>query len=171
MRVLLVDNDPLDLNTCSYVDGNIESETELRYSILDSNEKDFFFIPLLYLEEVTRPVAVLSVGRHVIHLPLDSALLICDKDSGEGDIIELKNINDREFDAFVFNPISGYRPEYMEINLENIYPDAKWVIPKTKYGHFIAVPIEDRIGSDCIFIIRNYRDVLSKNGLDMTDIL
>ncbi len=52
------------------------------------------------------------------------------------------------------NPISGYIPEFEEITIENIFPDVMWTMPKLKYGHILAVPLNDGPRPPCAFFVR-----------------
>ena len=38
----------------------------------------------------------------------------------------LMSLNDRGFSVFAFNPLAGYTPKYMDVNITNIYTDVKW---------------------------------------------
>ena len=152
MRLLLPDNRTFDMNVLP------DQIDDLRYCVLDySNHQDvdFFFIPLIFLDQFPRPAADLRIGRWRIQMPLDWSIVIADKDFGHMEIIELKHLNDRPFSAFVLNPVNGYVPEFGEITIENVYPDITWNMPKLKYGHILAVPLDNSASPPCAFFVRD----------------
>ena len=40
--------------------------------------------------------------------------------------------NDRGFLVFTFNPITGFKPEFIDVSIINVYTDIKWYAPQTK---------------------------------------
>jgi len=131
---------------------------DLRYCVLDySNQQDvdFFFIPMIFLDVFPRPAADLRIGKYRVQMPLDWSVVICDRDFGHMEIIELKHLNDRPFEAFIFNPITGYIPQFEEIIIENVFPDVTWHMPKLKYGHILAVPLEDCENPACALFVKD----------------
>jgi hypothetical protein len=107
------------------------------------------------LDSFPRPAADLQIGNYRIAMPLDWSIVIADKDFGHMEIIELKNINDRPFTAFAMNPCRGYMPSFLEITIENIFPDISWYFPKLKYGHILAVPLTEAPNPLCAFFARD----------------
>lgn len=152
MKILTPENKPFDMN-------DIPNEIDdVRYCVLDysnQNDVDYYFIPLIFLDNFPRPAADLQLGPYRVQLPLDWSIMICDKHSGAMEILELKNINDREFDAWAFNPINGYMPSFLPITILNIYPDVNWYFPKLKYGHILAVPLDDGKSPTCVYIVKD----------------
>jgi hypothetical protein len=107
-------------NRAFYMNDIPDEVDDLRYCVLDySNQQDvdFFFIPLIFLDNFPRPAADLQLGPYRLQVPLDWSIVIVDKMSGMMEILELKNINDREFTAFGLNPINGYMPHFLDINI------------------------------------------------------
>ena len=152
--------------------SELSEYTDPRYCVLDysnRNDVDFHFIPVMVLEEFNRPATLMSIGEYTIKIPLDWAIVIADKECGIMETIELRHINDREFDAFVFNPISSYRAEFKEMVMENIYPDVLWSIPKLKKGHILVVPLHDGPDAPCIFLIKDFKKIPEE--LNLADIL
>jgi hypothetical protein len=137
-----------------YVPEHID---DIRYSVLDYSDKknaDYIFQPLVFLEIFTSPAAVISIGKHVIKVPLDWSIIICESDAGDPEVVPITSINDRGFSAFCFNPLTGFLPNFMEIKILNIYNEVKWYIPKLKQGHFLAVPLENKENPICAFFIK-----------------
>lgn len=144
---------------------------DLRYCVLDySNQQDvdFFFIPLIFLDVFSRPAADLRIGPYRIQMPLDWSVVISDKDFGFMEIIELKHLNDRDFQVFALNPINGYMPSFHEIEIDNIYPDVTWHMPRLKYGHILAVPLSDGPAPPCALFVKDTNKL--PETLDITKI-
>lgn len=166
MKILLPDNTSFDMNTLPD-----QVDDDLRYCVLDySNQQDvdFFFIPLLFLDTFPVSVADLTIGPYRIQMPLDWSIIIADKDFGNMEILELKHINDRPFSAFIFNPINGYMPSFGEIIIENVFPDITWYMPKLKYGHILAVPLNDKPEPPCAFFVKDTNRL--PESLDITKV-
>lgn len=151
MRILTPENHHFDM-------AEVPQEVEdLRYCVLDysnPNEIDFYFIPLVFLDVFPRPAADLRIGKYRIQMPLDWSVVIADKNLGHMEIIDLKHLNDRDFEVFCLNPVNGYIPEFHEISIENVYPDVTWSIPRLRFGHILAVPLRDGPSPPCAFFVR-----------------
>ncbi len=147
-------------------------EVDLRYCVLDysnQNEVDFYFPSLVFMDEFTRPAADLRIGKYRVQVPLDWSVVIADKNMGNVELIEIKHINDRDFQAFCFNPISGYMPSFPDIEIENIFPDVSWSVPKLSNGHLLSVPLEDRDEPMCAFFVKDVHRI--PENLDITKII
>lgn len=151
MRILTVENQPYELD---FVPEEID---DVRYCVLDysnKNDADYFFVPLVFLEIFTSPAAVLKIGNSTVKMPLDWSLIICEPDVGEPEVVPITGLNDRGFHAFTFNPISGFLPNFQEVEIVNVYQEVKWHFPKLKFGHLLAVPLEDKEGSQCAYFVK-----------------
>ena len=151
MKILTVDNQ------CYELDDIPEVVEDLRYGVLDySNPKnvDYFFIPLVFLESFYAPAAVLKIGEHQITMPLDWSVVICDPAVGDPEVVSLMSLNDRGFSVFAFNPITGFKPEFIDVSIINVYTDIKWYAPKLKFGHLLVVPIEDKPEPMCALFVK-----------------
>ena len=137
MLILTVENEPYQLN-------NIPEEVEdIRYCVMDYSDPtfvDYIFVPLIFLESFNAPAAVLSIAGRQFTMPIDWSLVIGDIEAGDPEVISILHINDRGFDAFCYNPLSDYQIAFKPIDIVNIYSEVKWVFPKLKYGHLLAVP-------------------------------
>ena len=64
MQILTLDNTTYPLNSVpDEVDDN------MRFSVLDNSDSDnpdFFFIPLIFLESFSSPAVVMEIGQHKI---------------------------------------------------------------------------------------------------------
>lgn len=144
----------------------------LCYCVLDySNqaEVDFLFFPVTALDIFPRPAADLVIGNYRIQMPLDWSVVIADKHLGNMEIIELADLNEREFEVFALNPINGYMPQFLPISIFNIYPDVTWHMPKLKRGHILAVPLTDDEGGPCAFFVKDTNKL--PDGLDISKVL
>jgi hypothetical protein len=102
-------------------------------------------------------------------MPLDWSIVICDKHLGNMEIIELKHLNDRDFEVFVLNPINGYMPQFLDVTIQNVFPDITWNIPKLKRGHILAVPLKEGHSSPCAFFVKDVNKL--PDGLDISKVL
>jgi hypothetical protein len=153
MRILTLNNTAFDLNE---LPEDIEEDT--RFSVLDNSspsEPDFFFIPLIFLESFNAPAIVLRIGGHEVQMPLDWSMVVGDKECGmDPEVLPLTSINERGFDAMLFNPIKGFKVEYAPIEIVNIYQDVKWFFPKMKNNQLLTVPIRDGVNPPCAYFVK-----------------
>jgi len=153
MKILTLKNEAFDLNE---LPEDVEEDT--RFSVLDNStpaDPDFFFVPLIFLESFNAPAIVMKIGGHEIQMPLDWSMVVGDKECGmDPEVLPLTSINERGFEAFSLNPISGFRPEYLPIEIVNIYQDVKWYFPKMKNNQLLTVPIHEGEGPLCVFFVK-----------------
>ncbi len=135
-----------------------ELEDDIRFAVLDNSDPkdpDFFFIPLILLESFNAPAMVLEINGREIMMPLDWSIAVGDSQSGNDlEVLPLTSINNRGFEAFLFNPLSSYKIDYGEIKIINFYNDVKWYFPKVKNGQLLAVPITDGPKPLCAYFIK-----------------
>ena len=94
----------------------------------------------------------MDVGGNKIRMPVDWKILIGDREIGDLEMLNFSSLNDRGFDAFVFNPLGDFRHDYMPVNIVDIYSDVKWFFPKLKQGQILAIPIESEVDNPrCVF--------------------
>jgi hypothetical protein len=153
MRILTLNNTAFDLN-----DLPEEIEDDTRFSVLDNStpaDPDFYFMPLIFLESFNSPAIVMRIGGNEIQMPLDWSMVVGDKDCGmDPEVLPLTSINERGFEAFIFNPINGFRAEYMSIEIVNIYQDVKWYFPKMKNNQLLTVPLTEYYAPPCAFFVK-----------------
>lgn len=151
MRILTLDNEPYNLE-------NLPDEIDdLRFSILDNSNPsnvDYHYIPLIFLESFSAPALVLRIGESVIKMPIDWQILIGEKDHGDLETLPLTSINDRGFNAFEFNPLTSFRPDFLPIEILDIYHDVTWYAPRLKNGQFLCVPIDDGKKPRCVYFVK-----------------
>jgi hypothetical protein len=120
---------------------------------------DFQFPPLIYIDAFTRPAADISIGGYRLQMPLDWSIVIADKNLGNVEIIELSQINDRDFQIFGFNPFTSTMPVFDEIIIENTFLDISWHMPKLKNGHILAVPLRAGKNPPCAYFLRDVNKI------------
>jgi hypothetical protein len=153
MRILTLDNKAFDLNELPE-----EVTEDARFSVLDNSDPknpDFFFQPLIFLESFNSPAILMSIGGNEVQMPLDWCLLVGDSECGsDPEVLPLTSINERGFEAFVINPIKGFRGEFLPIEIINIYQDVRWYFPKMKNGQLLSIPIADGENPLCAFFVK-----------------
>jgi len=153
MRILTLENKAFDLNELPE-----EVSEDARFSVLDNSDPknpDFFFQPLIFLESFNSPAILMKIGGKEIQMPLDWCILVGDSDCGsDPEVLPLTSINERGFEAFVMNPIKGYRCEFEPIEIINIYQDVRWYFPKMRNGQLLTIPLHDEINPPCAYFVK-----------------
>jgi hypothetical protein len=153
MNILL-----LDTNTSYNLENLPEEVDDLRFAILDNSQPsnvDYHYIPLVFLESFNSPALVLKIGPYTIKMPVDWQILIGEKEHGDLETLPLTSINDRGFNAFIFNPLSSFRPDFYPIEIVDIYNDVTWYAPRLKNGQFLCVPLNDGPKPDCVYFVKD----------------
>ena len=153
MQILTLDNQAFDLNNLPD-----EVDDDMRFAVLDNSdarEPDFFFQPLIFLESFNSPAMVLKIGNDEITMPIDWSIAVGDSSSASDiEILPLTSLNDRGFEAFCFNPLTGFRVEFKKIEIVNFYSDVKWYFPKMRNGQLLSVPITTGPAPLCAFFVK-----------------
>ena len=135
--------------------GITKASVTIEFDNSDPKDPDYFFIPLIFLESFNSPALVLRIGEHTVRMPVDWQILIGEPDLGDLEVVPLTSINDRGFNVFTFNPRSSFRPEFMPIEIVDIYQDVKWYFPKLKPGQMLAVPLNNGDEPVCAYFIKD----------------
>ena len=109
MRILTLENEAFEMNELP------DEIDDLRFAVLDNNDPkdpDYFYIPLIFLESFNSPAAVLQIGPYKLKMPLDWKMVIGEAEQGELHVLPITSLNDRGFDGFTFNPLTGGMPEF-----------------------------------------------------------
>jgi hypothetical protein len=153
MKILTLDNRAFDLNELPE-----EIDEDVRFSVLDNSspsDPDFYFMPLIFLESFNSPAILLRIGGNEIQMPLDWCMIVGDKDCGlDPEVLPLTSINERGFDALIFNPVSGFRQEYYPVEIINVFQDVRWYFPKMKNGQLLTVPLSEEENPPCAFFVK-----------------
>ena len=136
-----------------------ELEEDIRFAVLDNSDPkdpDFFFIPLIFLESFSSPAIVMEINGKEIMMPVDWHIAVGDSYSGNDlEVLPLTSINDRGFEAFLFNPLSSFKMDYGDIKITNFYNDVKWYFPKMRNGQLLSVPITEGDNPLCAFFVKD----------------
>jgi hypothetical protein len=153
MQILTLDNEAYDLNNLPE-----EVDDNMRFSVLDNSDAqnpDFFFQPLIFLESFNSPAMVLRIGGQEVIMPIDWSIAVGDSSSScDIEILPLTSLNDRGFEAFCFNPLTGFRVEFKPIEIVNFYNDVKWYFPKMKNGQLLTVPLNNDPKPLCAYFVK-----------------
>ena len=154
MRILTLDNKCFNLTNLPD-----ELEEDVRFAVLDNSnpsEPDFFFIPLIFLESFSSPAIVMDINGYEIMMPVDWHIACGDSYAGNDlEVLPLTSLNDRGFEAFIFNPLKGYKADYAEIKILNFYNDVKWYFPKMKNGQLLGVPLREGNNPPCVYFVKD----------------
>ena len=154
MKILTLDNECFMLNNLPD-----ELEDDVRFSVLDNSDPkdpDFFFIPLIFLESFSAPAIVLEINGREVMMPVDWHIAVGDQSSGgDLEVLPLTSINDRGFEAFLFNPLKSFKFDFGELKVINFYNDVKWYFPKMKNGQLLTVPLTNGDNPDCAFFVKD----------------
>ena len=154
MKILTLENQTFHLNNLPE-----QLNDDVRFAVLDKSnpkEADFFFIPLIFLESFSAPAMVLEINGREITMPVDWSLAVGDSEgAGDIEVLPLTSLNDRGFEAFLFNPLTSYTLNWGKIKITNFYNDVKWYFPKMKNGQLLAIPIEDGDDPLCAYFVKD----------------
>jgi len=126
--------------------------------------KDYFCVPLVMLESFYSPTIRLRLTENSGHknpkkwflnVPADYQILIGEPSHGDMEINTVTSLSGRHFHAYTMNPLTGFRPEYLHIEVEEVLPSIKWFMPKMKVGQLLCVPIDSKPKSPCIYLVRD----------------
>ena len=154
MRILTLEN------KCFNLDDLPETiEEDVRFSVLDNSDPknpDFFFVPLIFLESFSAPAMVIEIAGKEFTMPVDWSIAVGDSESGNDlEILPLTSLNDRGFEAFLFNPLTSFKTDFSEVKITNFYTDVKWYFPKVKNGQLLSVPITEGKDPLCAYFVKD----------------
>ena len=154
MKILTLENKCFNLD-----DLPDKLEDDIRFSVLDNSspkEPDFFFMPLIFLESFSSPAMVLRIGDKEITMPVDWSVAVgCSESGNDIEILPLTSLNDRGFEAFVFNPLTSYKMDFAPLEIVNFYTDVKWYFPKMKNGQLLTTPLSNSDDPTCAFFVKD----------------
>jgi hypothetical protein len=154
MRILTLDNRCFSMNNLPN-----EIEEDIRFSVLDNSDPknpDFFFVPLIFIESFNAPAMVLEINGQEVTMPIDWSIAVGDSESSNDlEVLPLTSINDRGFEAFLFNPLSSFKFDFGTIKIVNFYNDVKWYFPKMRNGQLLSVPITEGPEPLCAFFVKD----------------
>jgi hypothetical protein len=151
MLILTPENKPYNLDS-------LPSEIEdIRYSVFDvlNTDPDFYFPPLVFIEQFNCPSALLEIGNFKIQMPLDWSVVVVDEELTSGEIMPITSLNDRDFHTITYNPLSQMIPNTATIKIANVFNDVKWFFPKLKTGSLLVIPLEMKDKPQCALFIQD----------------
>ena len=99
---------------------------------------------------------LLSINGHEVTMPIDWCIAVGDSQSGNDlEVLPLTSLNDRGFEAFLFNPLKSFKTDFAEIKILNFYNEVKWYFPKMKNGQLLSVPISEGHNPLCAFFVKD----------------
>lgn len=152
MKILTLDNIAYELDTLPDEIG------DMRFAIMDNSDPantDYHYIPLIFLESFSSPALVLRIGEREIKMPMDWQILIGEPDLGDLEMLPLTSINDRGFKVFEFNPLSSFRPSFLDVEILDVYHEVTWFAPKLKNGQLLAVPLTHETKPECVYFVKD----------------
>ena len=153
MQILTLDNVTFSLNN---LPDEVDEST--RFAVLDNSDPsnpDFFFMPLIFLESFNSPAMVLRIGEDEVTMPIDWLIAVGDSTAASDiEILPLTSLNDRGFEALIFNPLSSFRVEFKKIEIVNFYNDVKWYFPKMKNSQLLAIPTRFQEKPNCAYFVK-----------------
>ena len=88
-------------------------------------------------------------------MPIDWSIAVGDSSSGcDVEILPLTSLNDRGFEALIFNPLSSFRVEFRPIQIVNFYNDVKWYFPKMRNNQLLATPLTYKDKPECAYFVK-----------------
>ena len=154
MNILTLENSSFNLNQLPD-----EVDDTMRFSVLDNSnpqDPDFFFNPLIFLESFNSPAAVIEINGNQITMPLDWCIAVgCSNAGSDLEVLPLTSLNERGFEAYLFNPLSSYQPAFGKIEIVNFYNDVKWYFPKIKNNQLLTTPLTDNENPNCAFFVKD----------------
>lgn len=151
MNILTVEQKQLNLNLIDDVIPITQfAVVDLGSDLNHYNEIDIIFPKLIYIAEQTGAAVLCDIGGYEVFLPLSWNIFVGDEDSAEVEVLPICELNARQFQAIVTNPISGFRHHFADIRIKRVLIDYDWVMPKLKNGQALALPINEK--NECVYI-------------------
>ena len=113
MNILTVEQKQLNLNLIDDVIPITQfAVVDLGSDLNHYNEIDIIFPKLIYIAEQTGAAVLCDIGGYEVFLPLSWNIFVGDEDSAEVEVLPICELNARQFQAIVTNPISGFRHHF-----------------------------------------------------------
>jgi hypothetical protein len=139
MRILTPENIPFDVT--QIVDGI----SQQKCAILDASnpeEVDYFFINMVMFSEYEYPAVQLSIGKYMVEVPFNWRILTGDAIQGELELVDIDELPNFDYEAFVLNPFKSYTPQFQEVQIVNCFTrPTTWTVPRLQKKQLLAVPL------------------------------
>ena len=80
--------------------------------------------------------------------------MVGDPEGPEMEVLPLTSLNDRGFKTFCYNPLSSFRPEFLDIDIIDVYQDVKWYFPRMKPGQLLCTPLNTGPNPVCAYFVK-----------------
>lgn len=134
MIVLTENNEAVDVD-------KVMEGSDLYFCVLDfakPKTPDYQFKKCVVIETYDAPIARLRVGPFEAAIPWRWSVMITYTDQAE--VITVRDLIGRDYEAFCINPLSGYMPERLPIRYIGCYESA-WTCPRAQKHEMFAIPI------------------------------
>jgi hypothetical protein len=158
MHLLNEKNESIDLNL-------IPNECDIHFWVYDVNKdvRDYHVAPLIMLDNFYSPVVKLTFTddsyrepiKYSLTIPADYSILIGTSSYNDLELIPVTNISNRGFTAFENNPLSSFRVQFFQVDIQDILPNVKWFVPRLAVGQILCVPLSTKPKSPCVYIARD----------------
>jgi hypothetical protein len=108
--------------------------------VLDLNILDFTLTPLSVLEEIIGPSIELMISEFRFTLPANWNILVCDPESMQLDVVEIKDIAGKEFRVLLYGH-NHSRAETAVISATDYFPSAQNVGPSLSKHQMLCHPV------------------------------
>lgn len=108
--------------------------------VLDLNILDFTLAPILAIEEISWPSIQIVIRGFEFILPATWNILVCDHETSQLDVVELKDVAGKEFTALVHGPRKA-TPISSSITVTNYYSEHKNIAPSLNKHQMLCHPI------------------------------
>lgn len=163
MLILTPENTSFDLDT---IPDEID---DIRYCTFDTTapEIDYYFHPLIFIEQFNSPGALLQIGSYRIQMPLDWSIVVVDEELTAGEIIPITTINDKESYTLSYNPLAQMIPNVVPVKIVNVFNDVKWYFPKLSQGSLLPVPLSFGHKPKCAMFLQDRTKIQNTFELGM----
>lgn len=155
MYILTEKNTSIDLNI---IPASELQNLNLNFCVFDlsNNDADYYFYPLIHVLSFTSTTYLFNISGKYITIPNYYKILIGESFGNNSlEFVDVEECMHRDFEVFMFNPLSGYKSSFAKLEMISILNDQKWFVPKIKNDHFLVSPISEKKGSECIFLANN----------------
>ena len=111
--------------------------------VSDADNIDYRCAVVNWTHEYEWPAIELQIGPYRLEVPLNWRILTGDSNEGELELVDIEQIPNFDYDAFVLNPFKSFMPKFMPVHIVNSYGNSMtmWSLPKLQKKQIMAVPL------------------------------
>lgn len=166
MFLLTEKNTTININELPVLDNENQKTSFCVFDLSNPDQTDYYFYPLLHISFVNSPIYVVSVRENFFFLPKCYKILIGESHSEKLEFINIEECMHRDFDIFLFNPLTCYKKQFSKFEVVSIFPNQKYLIPKIRNDHILLSPISKKNNSLCCYLV-NSNSKLEQIDVDM----